>query len=86
VKGEGKKDEIGQQVDLTADLGWSVLQLWEACQREGIESIEDYDAMAEEMKMKMKMIKISHSFSHHVGTGYEMALAVSLAGPGRAET
>jgi hypothetical protein len=40
-------------------------------------SIEDYDAVAQEMKMTTQ-------FSHHVGTGYERA--VYLAGPEKAET
>jgi hypothetical protein len=77
--GEGKKEAIGQQPDLTADLGWSVLQLWEARQWKGmvgkLGSIEDYD------NMKMKM---TTQFSHHVGTEYERA--VSLAGPEKAQT
>jgi len=80
--GEGTKETTGQQVDLTADLERLVLQLWEARQWKGtvgeLGSIEDYDAIAEEMKMKSQI-------SHHVGTGYEQ-LAVSLAGPERAET
>ena len=76
--GEGKKETIGLQVDLTADLVWSVLQLWEARQwKRMVGSIEDYDAIGEEMKMTIQ-------FSHHVGTGYEQ-LAVSLAGPEKAE-
>jgi len=69
--GEGKKEAIGQQVDLTADLGWSVLQLREGRQLKGMAEklglIEDDDMIAQEMKMKTQ-------FSHHVGTG-------SLAGP-----
>jgi hypothetical protein len=80
--GEGKKEAIGQQVDLTIDLGLSALQLWEARQWKGmvgkLGSIEDYDATGEEM---MKMMS---QFFHHVGTGYE--LVVSLAGPEKAET
>jgi hypothetical protein len=78
--GEGKKEAIEQQVDLMADLGWPVLQLWEARQWKGmvgrLGSIEDYDAIGIEMKMTIQ-------FSHHVGTGYE--LAVSLAGPEKVE-
>jgi hypothetical protein len=79
--GEGKKKTIGPQVDLTADLAWSVLQLWEARQWKRmvgrLGSIEDYDAIGEEMEMTTQ-------FSHHVGTGYEQ-LAVSLADPEKAE-
>jgi hypothetical protein len=75
MMGEMKKEAIGQQVDLMADLGWSVLQLWEARQWKGmvgkLGSTEDYDAIGEEM--------MTTRFSHHVGTGYEQA--VSLAGP-----
>jgi hypothetical protein len=41
-------------------------------------SIEDYDAIAEEM------MKTTSQFFHHVGTGYE--LVVSLAGPEKAWT
>jgi hypothetical protein len=79
--GEGKKEAIGQQVDLTTDLGWSILQLWEVHQWKGmvgeLGSIEDYDAIGEEMRMTTQ-------FSHHVETGYERA--VCLAGPGKVET
>lgn len=79
--GEGKKEAIGQQVNLTADHGCSVLQLREARQWEGmvgkLGSIEDYDAIAQEMKMTAQP-------SHHVGTGFERA--VSLAGLEKAET
>lgn len=77
--GEAKKEAIGHQVDLTADLGWSVLQLWKARQWKGmgkLGSTEDYDAIGEEM--------MTTQFSHHVGTGYEQA--VSLAGPEKAES
>ena len=78
MTGEGKKETIGHQVDLTADLGWSVLQLLEARQGKGmvgkLGSIEDYD----------KMMKTRTQFSHHVETGYE--LATSLAGPEKAQT
>lgn len=78
--GEGKKEAIGQQVDLTADHGWSVMQLWEARQWKGmvekLGSIEDYNAIAQEMKMTLQ-------FPHHVGTVYERA--VYLAGPEKAE-
>jgi hypothetical protein len=63
------------------DLGWSALQLWEDRQWKGkvgkLGPIEDYDAIAEEMKTTTQ-------FSHHVGTGYE--LVVSLAGPEKAWT
>lgn len=79
--GDGKREVIGQHVDLTTDLGWSVLQLWEARQRKRkvgkLGSIEDYDATGEEMKMTTQL-------SHHVGTGYEQ-LAVSLADPEKVE-
>lgn len=57
------------------------MQSWEARQWEGmaerLESIEDYDVIAQEMKTTTQ-------FSHHVGTGYERA--VYLAGPGKAGT
>ena len=47
--GEGKEKAIEQQVDLTVDLGWSVLQLWMARQWEGMAGklglIEDYDVI-----------------------------------------
>ena len=72
----GKKEAVGQQVDLTVDLGCSALQLWKARQLKGMVGklglIEDYDVIAQEMKIKMKL-----SRSHHVGTG-------SLAGPEKA--
>lgn len=71
MTGEGKKEAIGHQVDLTADLGWSVLQWKEMVGKLG--SIEDYD----------KMMKTTTQFSHHVETGYE--LAMSLAGLEKAQ-
>lgn len=73
--GEEKEEAIEQQVDLTADLGWLVLQLWEARQWKGMVGklglIGDYD----------KEMKMTTQFSHHVETRYELA----VAGPEKAE-